>query len=59
MDHECGVYWEVDSIFDITHWLTSENKKLHSTAITFFGLTWFEIVFILLTFLGSEILSAD
>lgn len=36
--------------FDIAHWLTSENNKLHSTAITFFGLTWSEIVFILLKF---------
>lgn len=49
----------MDSVFDISHWPTSENNKLHSTAITFFGLTWFEIVFILLEVLGSEILSAD
>lgn len=38
-------------IFDITHWLTREDNELHSTAMTFFGLTWIEIVFILLEFL--------
>lgn len=41
---------KVDIIFDITHWLTSENNTLNSTAITSFGLTWIEIVFILLEF---------
>lgn len=48
----------MDNIFDITHWLTSENNKLHSTAITFFGLTWIEIVFILLKYYDLKILSA-
>lgn len=41
---------KVDIIFDITHWLTSENNTLHSTAITSFSLTWIEVVFILLEF---------
>lgn len=50
MDCGCGVYCGLDVIFHITHWLTCENNKLHSTAITFIGLTWSDVVFILLKF---------
>lgn len=56
MNHEYGVYLKVDSMF-ITRSLTSENDELHSTAITFIGVIWVDIVFIL-TISGFEISSA-
>lgn len=57
MDHEC--VWSLPTsgqcFFDATHWFTGENNKLHSTALTFYGLTWIKI-YIYSDVLGLEIL---